>query len=71
MFQLKKIYIFVNKKIKNEKNQQKIKSCKNRFIFRQTTKKSINYKLNLFQNIKIYLIFYVSLLKSVNQNTFI
>ena len=38
MFQLKK-KIFVNKKFENEKNQQKIKSYKNRFVFRQTTEK--------------------------------
>ena len=34
MFQLKKKYIFVNKKFENEKNQQKIELCENRFVFR-------------------------------------
>ena len=34
-------------------------------------KKTINYKLNLFKNVKIYSIFYISLVKSIDFNTFI
>lgn len=70
MFQLKK-NTSVNEKSENKKNQQQIKSCENWFVFHQTTKKSINYKLNLFFNIKIHWIFYVLLLKLANSKTFI
>ena len=38
-FQLKKKNISVNKKFENEKNQQKIKLCENRFVFHQKTEK--------------------------------
>jgi len=35
------------------------------------TKKSINYKLDLLKNAKVFLIFYISLLELVDLNTFI
>ncbi len=35
-------------------------------LFIKKTKKLINYKLDLFKNIKIFLVFYILLLKSTN-----
>ena len=54
------------KKINKKLNHVKIDS-----FFVKQQKKSVNYELNLFSNIKIHLIFHVSLLKSADQNTFI
>jgi len=35
------------------------------------TKKSINYELDLFRDIKVFLVFYILLLKSIDLSTFI
>jgi len=40
-------------------------------FFVKKTKKLINYKLNLFKNIKVFLVFYILLLKFVDFNMFI
>jgi len=40
-------------------------------FFVKKAKKSINYKLNLFKNIKIFLVFYILLLKLANLITFL
>ena len=34
-------------------------------------KKTINYELNLFKNVKVHVIFYILLLKSIDFNIFI
>ena len=54
------------KKISKKLNHVKINS-----FFVKQQKKSVNYELNLFLNIRIHSIFHVSLLKSADQNTFI
>jgi len=33
------------------------------------TKKSVNYKLDLFKNVKVFLVFYILLLKSADSST--
>ena len=40
-------------------------------FFIKKIKKTINYKLNLLKNVKVHLIFHVSLLKSIDFNIFI
>ena len=56
---------FKTKKINKKLNYVKIES-----FFIKQQKKSVNYELNLFLNIKIHSIFHVSLLKSANSKTF-
>ena len=59
------------KNLKTKKINKKLNHIKIDLFFIKQQKESINYKLNLFSNIKIHSIFHVSLLKSANQNTFI
>jgi len=40
-------------------------------FFVKKIKKLINYKLNLFKNVKVFLVFYILLLKLVNLSIFI
>jgi len=40
-------------------------------FFVKKTKKSVNYKLDLFKNVKVFLVFYILLLKLVDLNIFI
>ena len=40
-------------------------------FFIKKIKKTINYELNLLKNVKVYSIFYISLLKSIDFNIFI
>ena len=54
------------KRLSNKLNYTKLKSFK---ILEE--KKSVNYKLKLSLIIRIYLIFYISLLKPADSNTFI
>ncbi len=39
-----------------------------KLFFIKKTKKLINYKLDLFKNVKVFSIFYILLLKSVNSD---
>ena len=61
----------LTKNLKTKKINKKLNYVKIDLFFVKKQKKSINYELNLFSNIKIHSVFYVSLLKSTNQNTFI
>ena len=74
----KKKYILIKKKMKNlkyikksKKKNRKLNHVKIELFFIKKIKKTINYKLNLFKNVKVYLIFYISLLKSIDFNIFI
>ena len=73
IFQLKKInkIYLLTKIFKPKKTNKKLDHVKIEPFFIKKQKKSVNYELNLFQNIKIHSIFHVSLLKSADQNTFI
>ena len=61
----------LTKNLKTKKINKKLNHVKIDSFFVKQQKKSVNYELNLFSNIKIHLIFHVSLLKSADQNTFI
>ena len=61
----------LTKNLKTKKINKKLNHVKINLFFVKQQKKSINYKLNLFSNIRIHSIFHISLLKSADQNTFI
>ena len=61
----------LTKNLKTKKINKKLNYMKIDLFFVKKQKKSINYELNLFSNIKIHSIFYILLLKSADQNTFI
>ena len=65
-----KMYL-LTKNLKTKKISKKLNHVKVGLFFIKQQKKSVNYELNLFSNIKIHSIFYVSLLKSANPKTFI
>ena len=69
MFQLKKNIYLLTKNLKTKKISKKLNHVKIDSFFVKQQKKSVNYELNLFLNIKIHSIFHVSLLKSADQNT--
>ena len=69
-FNQKKIFL-LTKNLKTKKISEKLNYVKIDSFFIKKQKKSVNYKLNLFLNIRIHLIFYVLLLKLADQNTFI
>ena len=68
---IKKNIYLLTKNLKTKKINKKLNHMKIDLFFIKQQKKSVNYELNLFSNIKIHLIFHVSLLKSADQNTFI
>ena len=73
MSQLKKgnkVYL-LTKNLKTKKVSKKLNHVKVGLFFIKQQKKSINYELNLFSDIKIHPIFHVSLLKSADPKTFI
>ncbi len=73
IFQLKKknkIYFFT-KNLKTKKLNKKLDYIKVESFFIKKTKKSVNYKLDLFKNIKVFSVFYILLLKSADSSIFI
>ena len=66
---IKKNIYLLTKNLKTKKINKKLNHMKIDLFFIKQQKKSVNYELNLFSNIKIHLIFHVSLLKSADQNT--
>ena len=73
MSQLKKrnkVYL-LTKNLKTKKISKKLNHVKIESFFIKQQKKSVNYELNLFSNIKIHSIFHVLLLKSADPKTFI
>ena len=72
-FQLKeknKVY-FLIKNLTTKRLNKKLDYTKIKSFFIKAVKRLINYKLNLFKDIRIHLIFYINLLKSVDFSTFI
>ena len=63
-----KIFLFA-KNLKRKNKNKKLKSIKIEVFLIKKIKKLKNYELNLFKNVKIYLIFNISLLKSIDSNT--
>ena len=71
-FQLKKnkIYLFT-KNLKIKKSNKKLNHVKIESFFIKNQKSRINYEFELSQNTRIHSIFHISLLKSIDSNTFI
>ncbi len=65
-----KVYFFT-KNLRTKKLSKKLNYIKVDLFFVKKTKRSINYKLDLFKNIKVFLVFYILLLKLANSNIFI
>ncbi len=63
-----KIYFFT-KNLRTKKLSKKLNYIKIELFFVKKTKKSINYKLDLFKNIKVFSVFYILLLKSADSST--
>ncbi len=71
VFQLKerdKIYFFT-KNLRTKKSSKKLNYIKVGLFFVKKTKKSVNYKLDLFKNVKVFSVFYILLLKSADSST--
>ena len=72
-FQLKKrnkVFLFT-KNLKIKKSNKKLNHVKVEPFLIKNQKSKINYKLELFKNTRVYSIFYISLLKLIDFNTFI
>ena len=65
-----KIYLFA-KNLKRKSKNKKLDSIKIEAFFVKKIKKFKSYELNLSKNVKIHLIFDISLLKSIDPNTLI
>ncbi len=63
-----KIYLFT-KNLRTRKSSKKLNYIKVGSFFVKKTKKSVNYKLDLFKNIKVFSVFYILLLKSADSST--
>ncbi len=61
----------MTKNFKIRKLSKKLNYIKVKLFFVKKTKRLINYELNLLKNVKIFLIFYILLLKLANLITFI
>jgi len=61
----------LTKNLKIKKKSKKLNYVKIELFFIKVVKESINYELDLLKNAKVFLIFYISLLESVDSNTFI
>ena len=69
----KKIYLNTKNlryKKKNKIKNRKLNHVKIESFFIKKIKKTINYELNLFKNVKVYSIFHISFLKSIDFNIF-
>ena len=65
-----KIYL-LTKNLRIKRSNKKLNHVKIESFLIDETKKSINYKLKLSKNVRIHLIFHISILKSINPDTFI
>ena len=63
-----KIYL-LTKNLRIKRSSKKLNHVKVEPFLIDETKRLINYKLKLSKNVRIYLIFYISALKSANSNT--
>ena len=54
---------------KDRKRSKKLNQVKIESFFIKAVKESINYELNLSQNVKVFSIFHISLLESTDSNT--
>jgi len=63
-----KIYL-LTKNLKIKKKSKKLNHVKVESFFIKTIKRLVNYELDLSKNVKVFLVFYVSLLESIDSNT--
>jgi len=63
-----KIYLFM-KNLKTRKLSKKLNHIKVESFLVKKTKRLINYELDLLKNVKVFLIFYILLLKLANSIT--
>jgi len=63
-----KIYLFI-KNLRTRKLSKKLNYIKVESFLVKKTKRSINYELDLLKNAKVFLVFYISLLKSIDSST--
>jgi len=61
----------LTKNLKIRKKSKKLDHVKIESFFIKAVKKSVNYELDLFKNVKVFLVFHISLLKSVDLSTLI
>jgi hypothetical protein len=59
----------LTKNLKIRKKSKKLNHVKVESFFIKEVKKLINYELDLFKNVKVFLVFHISLLKSADFNT--
>ncbi len=59
----------LTKNLKIKKKSKKLNHVKIESFFIKEVKKSVNYELDLLKNVKVFLVFYVSLLKSADFST--
>jgi len=63
-----KMYL-LTKNLKIRKKSKKLNHVKIKSFFIKEVKKLVNYELDLFKNVKVFLVFHISLLKSVDLST--
>jgi len=59
----------LTKNLKIKKKSKKLNHVKIESFFIKEVKKLVNYELDLFKNAKVFLVFHISLLKSVDFST--
>jgi hypothetical protein len=59
----------LTKNLKIKKKSKKLDHVKIESFFIKVIKKSVNYKLDLSKNVKVFLVFHISLLESVDFST--
>jgi len=61
----------LTKNLKIRKKSKKLDHVKVESFFIKEVKRLVNYELDLLKNAKVFLVFYISLLKSADLSTFI
>jgi hypothetical protein len=59
----------LTKNLKIRKKSKKLNHVKIELFFIKEVKKLVNYELDLLKNVKVFLVFYISLLESVDLST--
>jgi hypothetical protein len=59
----------LTKNLKIRKKSKKLDHVKIESFFIKAVKESVNYELDLSKNVKVFLVFYISLLESVDPST--
>jgi len=65
-----KLYFFI-KNLRTRKSSKKLNYIKIELFFVKKTKKLVNYKLDLFKNVRVFSVFYILLLKLADSITFL